>query len=48
MWQATVAGCLADPPTCSPTPNKQDFANHTAFHLLERYRPQLCCFNDDM
>lgn len=23
----------------------QDFANHNAFHLLERYRPQLACFN---
>ncbi|PRW57539.1 NADP malic enzyme [Chlorella sorokiniana] len=26
----------------------EDFANHTAFHLLERYRPQLACFNDDI
>ena len=26
-------------------PRPQDFANHNAFHLLERYRPQLACFN---
>lgn len=28
-----------------PRPAPQDFANHNAFHLLERYRPQLACFN---
>ncbi|KAL4857157.1 NADP-dependent malic enzyme [Chlorella vulgaris] len=26
----------------------EDFANHTAFHLLDTYRSQLCCFNDDV
>lgn len=26
----------------------EDFANHTAFHLLEEYRPKICCFNDDI
>lgn len=36
----------APPPT--PTPLWQDFANHTAFHLLDTYRSQLCCFNDDV
>ena len=37
--------CPPLPPLFSPL---QDFANHTAFHLLERYRPALCCFNDDI
>lgn len=26
----------------------EDFANHNAFHLLEEYRTQLACFNDDV
>ena len=26
----------------------EDFANHMAFHLLEEYRPKICCFNDDI
>ncbi len=26
----------------------EDFGNHTAFALLETYRPKLCCFNDDI
>ena len=44
------SSCLPNPlpPSSSPPPALQDFANHTAFHLLERYRPALCCFNDDI
>lgn len=26
----------------------EDFANHNAFHLLERYKSRLACFNDDV
>lgn len=46
--KARAVGCKEAPAGPAHLRGPQDFANHTAFHLLEEYRPKICCFNDDI